>query len=182
MSPIAKPFPGADVLDPLHLLHRPLGVHLQNFRMRQVGEICGAAEQARQLRDPARMVGVLVGDQNGVNALRAAAVRALQNAEATLSCPSPASMRRVVCSVSSNVQLPVLPEARMEMRNEMRLPQSHLPRPTFAPALRRIMAKFPRPRQSKPGVFPKFAGRRKRLCCYQSRRSSARSHPFRIAI
>src|SRR5579862_9568792 len=34
--------------------------------------------------------------------------------------PSPASMRRVVCSVSSNVQLPVLPEARMETRNEMR--------------------------------------------------------------
>ncbi len=29
-------------------------------------------------------------------------------------------MRRVVCSVSSNVQLPVLPEARMEIRNAMR--------------------------------------------------------------
>src|ERR1700728_3360197 len=34
--------------------------------------------------------------------------------------PRPASMRRVVCSVSSNVALPVLPEARIETRNEMR--------------------------------------------------------------
>ncbi len=32
-------------------------------------------------------------------------------------------------SVSSNVQLPVLPEARMEIRNEMRFPQdAALPR------------------------------------------------------
>jgi hypothetical protein len=30
-------------------------------------------------------------------------------------------MRRVVCSVSSNVELPVLPDARMEMRIEMPL-------------------------------------------------------------
>src|ERR1700683_2477285 len=34
--------------------------------------------------------------------------------------PKPASIRRVVRSVSSNVALPVLPEARMDMRNEMR--------------------------------------------------------------
>src|ERR1700733_13605641 len=33
--------------------------------------------------------------------------------------PRPASMRRVVCSVSSNVQLPVLPEARIETRKEI---------------------------------------------------------------
>ncbi len=31
-------------------------------------------------------------------------------------------MRRVVCSVSSNVQLPVLPEARMDIRNGICLP------------------------------------------------------------
>jgi hypothetical protein len=29
-------------------------------------------------------------------------------------------MRRAVCSVSSNVELPALPEARIEMRNAMR--------------------------------------------------------------
>ena len=32
-------------------------------------------------------------------------------------------MRRVVDSVSSNVALPVLPEARIDMRNEMQRPQ-----------------------------------------------------------
>ena len=38
--------------------------------------------------------------------------------------PIPASIRRVVRSVSSNVALPVLPEARIEMRNEMRSPSA----------------------------------------------------------
>src|ERR1700679_2635575 len=37
--------------------------------------------------------------------------------------PSPASMRRVVHPDSSNVELPVLPEAKMDMRNEIRIPQ-----------------------------------------------------------
>src|SRR3984957_3478393 len=37
--------------------------------------------------------------------------------------PSPASMRRVVHPDSSNVELPVLPEARMDMRNEIGFPQ-----------------------------------------------------------
>ena len=32
-------------------------------------------------------------------------------------------MRRVVHPDSSNVELPVLPEARMDMRNEIRIPQ-----------------------------------------------------------
>src|ERR1700722_9069816 len=34
--------------------------------------------------------------------------------------PIPASIRRVVDAVSINVELPALPEAKMEMRNEMR--------------------------------------------------------------
>ena len=35
----------------------------------------------------------------------------------------PASMRRVVHPDSSNVQLPVLPDAKMDTRNEMRFPR-----------------------------------------------------------
>src|SRR5271154_6008825 len=52
--------------------------------------------------------------------------RARPNASNRLSIsffPSPASMRRVVHPDSSNVELPVLPEAKMDMRNEIRIPQ-----------------------------------------------------------
>ncbi len=35
----------------------------------------------------------------------------------------PASMRRVVHPDSSNVELPVLPDARMDTRNEIRCPR-----------------------------------------------------------
>ena len=36
----------------------------------------------------------------------------------------PASIRRVVHPDSSNVELPVLPDARMDTRNEIRFPRS----------------------------------------------------------
>src|SRR5271170_5400109 len=39
--------------------------------------------------------------------------------------PSPASIRRVVHPDSSNVELPVLPDARMDTRNEIRFPPRH---------------------------------------------------------
>jgi len=58
-----------NVLDALHLLHRPFGIHFQDFRMGGLRKIGGAIEQARQLRDPAGMVGVLVGDQDRVDTL-----------------------------------------------------------------------------------------------------------------
>src|SRR5580704_11528280 len=43
--------------------------------------------------------------------------------------PSPASIRRVVHPDSSNVELPVLPEARMDTRNEIRFPRESRQQP-----------------------------------------------------
>ena len=44
-------------------------VHFHDFAMRRLGEVRGAVPEARELRDGAGMVGMLVGDQDGVDAL-----------------------------------------------------------------------------------------------------------------
>ncbi len=59
-----------DVFDALHLLHRPLRMHLENLGVSRIGHIRGAVEHACQLRHAAGMIGVFVRDENSVNALR----------------------------------------------------------------------------------------------------------------
>ena len=124
MSPIWKRSPGANVLDAVDggFFAGLLGivrVHFHDFAVRRLGQVRRGNSTARELRDGGGMVGMLVGDQDAVHALRLRRPSASNRRRISLR-PSPASMRRVVRSVSSNVALPVLPEARMDMRNEMR--------------------------------------------------------------
>ena len=72
---------GMNMLDALHLLHRAFGIHLQDFAMSRLGEIRRAIEQARQLRDAAGMIGVLVGDQDAVDAIGLRPAERLQAAQ-----------------------------------------------------------------------------------------------------
>lgn len=62
-------------------------------------------------------------------------------------------MRRVVCSVSSNVQLPVLPDARMEMRNGIGYPGGSRFWLTFPPPSR-IFAEVLLPRKDENNTVP----------------------------
>jgi len=60
--------------------------------------------------------------------------------------PRPASIRRAVCSVSSNVELPELPDARMETLKEMR-PHSSAAQAMIVHSAAKDNGKLPPPRQ-----------------------------------
>jgi len=77
---------GADVLDPLDGgflagLFGIFGVHLHDFAVCRLGEVGGAFPVARELGDGAGMVGMLVGDQDDVNALGLAAAESFKAAK-----------------------------------------------------------------------------------------------------
>ena len=65
-----KPGAGVNVFHPIHFLDRALRVHLKDLTMRGFGEIGRTAPVTSQLSYRARVVGVLVGDENTVDALR----------------------------------------------------------------------------------------------------------------
>ena len=81
-----KALAGADVFKALDGGFLPglfgvLGVHLHDFAMGRLGEVGRAAPVTRQLRDGGGMVGMLVGDQNSVDAVGLGAVERFKAAE-----------------------------------------------------------------------------------------------------
>jgi len=60
---------GANVFDALGSLRGRVGKHFFDFAVRRLGEIGGAIPIAGELREAVAMVGVLVGDENGVDVL-----------------------------------------------------------------------------------------------------------------
>ena len=63
-----------------------------------------------------------------------------------------------MCSVSSNVQLPVLPEARIEMRNVMRFPQNAAAGAILRASIAKDHGKLASERQFKITRKANFAG------------------------
>src|SRR6202142_872284 len=74
-------FPRMNVLDALHLLHGAFGINFQNFRMRGLGKVRRTVKEASQLRDATGMVGVLVGNQDRVDALGSLPAQRFQAAQ-----------------------------------------------------------------------------------------------------
>jgi hypothetical protein len=68
-----EPLTRTDVINLLHLAHGTRGIHLQDAAMRGFGEIGRAAPFARHLAKGHGVIGVFVGDEDGVNTLRAGA-------------------------------------------------------------------------------------------------------------
>src|SRR5690242_6977089 len=71
----------ANVLNTLHFLEWAGWKHLQDFAMRRLGKICRAAPFAGHLREASGMVGMLMGDENHVDSLRAGAAKGFKTAE-----------------------------------------------------------------------------------------------------
>ena len=58
-----------------------LGVHFHDFAVRRLGQIRGAVPVARELRDGVGMVGMLVGDQDAVDAVGLLAAQRFESAQ-----------------------------------------------------------------------------------------------------
>ena len=65
-----------------------LRVHFHDFAMRRLGQVRGAVPVARELRDGVGMVGMLVGDQDAVHALRLLAAERFESAQKFLAAES----------------------------------------------------------------------------------------------
>ena len=94
----------------------------QDFGVRRFGQVHGGAPLAQHLRQRADVIAMFVGDDDAVEPVDSRPTAARRRSVSFL--PSPASTSRRVCSVSSNVQLPELPEARIVMRRLIASPGS----------------------------------------------------------